>query len=212
MAEPAVQLDELELDALAELANIGVGRAAASLGKIVGSEILLSVPAVELMERSVAARVIDEQASGDGVVAVYQEFAGTFSGCALLMFPEASSHELAHSVAGIDADLQGDAVVEQEAIQETGNIVLSNCLATIANILKRNLKISLPQFRRGSGRTLLWTADDCSGDDLILFLYINFQVSGRQISGYLALTMDLASLLELRMLIGDFIVQASKGS
>lgn len=212
MAEPAVQLGELELDALAELANIGVGRAAASLGKIVGSEILLSVPAVELMERSVAARVIDEQASGDGIVAVYQEFAGTFSGCALLMFPEASSHELAHAVAGTDGDFQGDPEVEQEAIQETGNIVLSNCLATVANILKRNLKISLPQFRRGSGRTLLWTVEDCSGDDLILFLYINFQVSGRQVSGYLALTMDLASLLELRMLIGDFIVQASKGS
>lgn len=207
MSEPVVQLNELELDALAELANIGVGRAAASLGKMVGSEILLSVPSVELISRSDAARILDEQASGGTIVAVYQEFAGTFSGCALLMFPEASSHELAHAVAGT----HGVAEVEQEAIEETGNIVLSACLGTIANILRRTLDISVPQFRRGDSRAVLWTAAHCRDVDLVLFLYINFKVSGHQVSGYLALTMDIDSLTELRMLIGDFIVQAQEG-
>ena len=211
MSEPVIQLNELELDALAELANIGVGRAAASLGKMVGSEILLSVPSVELISRHDAARILDEQASGGTIVAVYQEFAGTFSGCALLMFPEASSHELAHAVAGTHGRFQSIAEVEQEAIEETGNIVLSSCLGTIANILRRTLDISVPKFRRGDSRAVLWTAAHCRDVDLVLFLYINFKVSGRQVSGYLALTMDIDSLTELRMLIGDFIVQAQEG-
>lgn len=210
MTSPLIQLDELELDALAELANIGVGRAAAALGKLVGSEILLSVPSVELITRNRAARLMDEQAAGANIVAVYQEFAGIFSGCALLMFPEASSHDLAHAVAGTAGRFQDIPELEQEAIQETGNIVLSSCLATIANILKRKLEISLPQFRRGDSRTLLWTDADCSGDDHILFLYINFKVSGRQVSGYLALTMDVDSFVELRTLVGDFVVRMSQ--
>ena len=53
---PAVVLDELELDALTELVNIGVSRAAASLRDMVGREILLSVPSVAIVTRSEAAR------------------------------------------------------------------------------------------------------------------------------------------------------------
>ena len=37
-------LTELELDALTEMVNIGVNRAAASLREMVGEQVLLSVP------------------------------------------------------------------------------------------------------------------------------------------------------------------------
>lgn len=46
---PHPHLTELERDALAELANIGVSRAAASLRKMVGQQVLLSVPSVEVV-------------------------------------------------------------------------------------------------------------------------------------------------------------------
>ena len=39
-------LSEFELDALTELVNIGVSRAAGSLRKMVGQQVLLSVPSV----------------------------------------------------------------------------------------------------------------------------------------------------------------------
>ena len=39
-------LNELQLDALTELVNIGVSRAASSLREMVGSQVLLSVPNV----------------------------------------------------------------------------------------------------------------------------------------------------------------------
>jgi CheY-specific phosphatase CheX len=49
-AEPFAPLSELERDAIAELANVAMGRAAASLRKMVGSEIVLSVPKVEILD------------------------------------------------------------------------------------------------------------------------------------------------------------------
>ena len=39
-------LDDLEVDALTELVNIGVSRAAVSLRELVGEQVLLSVPSV----------------------------------------------------------------------------------------------------------------------------------------------------------------------
>ena len=42
-------LNELELDALTELVNLGVSKAALSLREMVGEQVLLSVPSVDLI-------------------------------------------------------------------------------------------------------------------------------------------------------------------
>ena len=47
-------LTELELDALTEMVNIGVNRAAASLREMIGEQVLLSVPKVTLVSRDKA--------------------------------------------------------------------------------------------------------------------------------------------------------------
>lgn len=40
---------------------------------------------------------------------------------------------------------------------------------------------------------------------MVLFLYINFTISGRDIRGYIAMLMDLPSLDTLKVLITEFI-------
>ncbi len=42
----------------------------------------------------------------------------------------------------------------------------------------------------------------------MLFLYIDFSVSERDIRGYLAMLMDLPSLENLRLLVDEFIARA----
>lgn len=203
MSVAEIELDKIEIDALSELVNIGVGRAAASLRQMIGEEVLLSVPSVEIMPRDQAWRLIEER-NGGGLVAVHQQFEGAFSGCALLVFPEINSLELVRAVIRSDLPLEDIIDLEQEALAETGNIVLNACLATIANILKQNLNMSLPQVRRGSASTLLREACEVPGDSL-LFLYINFTVNSQNIQGYIAMLMDLPSLSALKLLIGEYI-------
>src|SRR4029078_6793816 len=58
-------LTELEQDALAELANIGVSRAASSLRKMVGQQVLLSVPSVEVVNQRTAAALVSEREGSD---------------------------------------------------------------------------------------------------------------------------------------------------
>jgi chemotaxis protein CheC len=147
MTETVITLEELERDALTELVNIGVSRAAASLRKMVGEQVFLSVPSLEVVGRKLAAALIRERES-DQLIAVRQDFEGAFSGRALLIFPEANSLELVRAVTG--GDLSSDEVreMEEEALLETGNIVLNGCLATIANILRKPLTVSLPRLVR----------------------------------------------------------------
>lgn len=199
-----VPLTELERDALTELVNIGVSRAAASLRKMIGEQVLLSVPSVEIMAPQNAARLIGERETED-LVAIQQQFEGAFSGRALLIFPEETSLDLVRAILGDDVPPDQIAEMELEALAETGNVILNGCLATMANMLKRSLNISLPQVVRGDGSRLFTLAQDRPDGGLVLFLYINFSVRNKDIRGYIAMLMDLPSLTALKELITSFI-------
>ncbi|MBV9511070.1 MAG: chemotaxis protein CheX, partial [Caulobacteraceae bacterium] len=193
-----------EHDALTELVNIGVSRAASGLRKMVGEHVLLSVPSVEVVGRKAAATLIREREIGD-LVAVLQDFDGAFSGRALLIFPEANSLDLVRAVTGDDLPEEEVEAMETEALAETGNVVLNGCLATMANMLRRPLTLSLPKVIRGDGQLFFQLNEQSASEGVVLFLYINFTISGRDIRGYIAMLMDLPSLEVLKMLISEFI-------
>ncbi len=197
-------LDELERDALTELVNIGVSRAAAALRKMVGREVILSIPAVEAMSRAMASSLISERET-EGLIAVHQNFEGAFSGRAMLIFPRSSSIHLVRAVAGDTLNEAELAEMEREALAETGNIILNGCLASMANMLRQSLNMSLPEVSEGSGQDLFDLSGEAGADGLVLFLYINFTVQDRNIRGYIAMLMDLPSLTVLKRLIGTFI-------
>jgi chemotaxis protein CheC len=204
---PAVLLDGLELDSLSELVNIGVSRAAASLRIMIGQEILLSVPTVRVVTRPEAARIVGERYAGK-LVAVHQAFDGEIAGRALLIFPETNSLELVRAVTGGELPLEDIIELEQEALAETGNIILNGCLGTIANLLQRSLRTSLPEIIRGAAPELFDMAGAPEAEDVALFLYIDFAVRQRDIRGYIAMLMDLPALTSLKRLLGDLIDRA----
>lgn len=199
-----ISLTELEHDALTEVVNIGVSRAAASLRKMVGQQVLLSVPAVDVVSRTHAAALLGERES-DALIAVKQAFEGAFSGRALLIFPEANSLALVNAVTGEELSSDEVADLEEEALAETGNIILNNCLATMANMLMQPLTMSTPRVIRGDGPTLFRGEGGAEGGGSVLFLYINFSIRNRDIRGYIAMIMDLPSLASLKVLLADFI-------
>ena len=197
-------LDDLELDALTELVNIGVSRAAASLRDMVGEQVHLSVPSVSLVGRTEAVAILHRREE-DRLVAVHQVFEGDITGRALLIFPEAKSLELVRAVIGGELSLEDIIELEQEALAETGNIILNGCLSTIANMLKRSLKMSLPEVLRGRAPDFFALQPPPHPGDVVLLLYINFEVRQRDISGYIAMLMDMPSLAALKVLLREFI-------
>ena len=197
-------LTEFELDALTELVNIGVSHAAASLREMVGEQVHLSVPNVRLVSRHEAIAILAER-EASRLVAVHQVFEGDITGRALLIFPETKSLELVRAVTGGELPLEDIIELEQEALAETGNIILNGCLGTIANMLQRSLKMSLPEILRGEAPNLLEFAPPPAQGDVVMFLYIDFAIRERDIRGYVAMLMDMPSLTALKGLLQEFI-------
>jgi chemotaxis protein CheC len=200
----AGELSSIERDALAEIANIGVSRAATSLRRMIGQQVLLSVPAVSIVTREAASRLV-EKGHGGKLVAVQQSFEGPFSGRALLIFPQAHSLELVRSIVGDDQALEDVIDLEQEALAETGNIILNACLATIANVLGRTMRMSLPSVVLGTGPDLFEIHAPAVDGNLAMFLYIDFAIKDRDIHGFIALLMDLPSMTALKDIVDDYI-------
>ena len=204
-------LDDEQLDALIELVNMGVSQAAKQLAGMVSEQVLLSVPRVEMMTREDAAQRVSAR-DAKNLIAIHQLFDGEIAGRAILIFPEAKSLELVRAVVGGDLPVEELMDLEQEAIAETGNVILNGCLSMIANLLKRNLKVSLPEVLRGDSANIFLTDDPSPNDDrTVMFIFIDFCVLGRNIDGYMALLMDVPSLLALKNLLIEFMAGSAAG-
>ena len=199
-----IELSELELDALTELVNLGVSNAALGLREMVHEEVILSVPNVTIVSRDEAIANLMARSS-NRLVAVHQNFEGDIRGRALLIFPETQSMELVRAVVGNELSLEDLMELEQEALAETGNVLLNSCLGTIANNLERTLRISLPEVVHGDGSDFFNLTTMPRQDDSVLFIYINFVVQRRDIRGYLAMLLDLPSLVVLKRLLTEYI-------
>lgn len=198
----AVELSAIEKEALAELVNIGVSRAATSLGQLLSKEVLLSVPSVEIISREAAARFV-EQSSSPTLIAVQQLFEGSLSGKALLIFPETRSLELVRAILGGKQSLEDIIDLEQEVLAETGNIVLNACLGTITNVLHQTIRMSLPLVVRGTGATLFEGGE--GNANLVLLLYIDFIIETQNLQGFIALLIDLPTIESLKTLVQELI-------
>jgi len=197
-------LSDLEHDALTELVNLGVSRAASNLSEMVGEQVHLSVPNVSMMGRAEAIEILNKSEASK-LIAVHQVFNGDVSGRALVIFPEAKSLELVRAVTSAELSLEDIIELEHEALAETGNIILNSCLATIANQLERTLTISLPDILRGDGYLLFNLPPPPPAGDVVMFIYINFAVHQRDIQGYIAMLMDVSSLTALKGLLARYI-------
>jgi chemotaxis protein CheC len=207
----ADMLGELELDALTELVNLGVGRAAVNLREMVGEQVHLSVPLVKLFSRQEAAALLDRR-EGSKLVAVHQIFEGEITGRVLLIFPEVRSLELVRAVTGGELSLEEIIELEQEALAETGNIILNGCMATIANLLERSLKMSMPEILRGDGSDFFSLPPPPAAGDVVVFLHIDFSIKTRDINGYIVMLMDMPSIAALKGLLGEFIARTIGGT
>lgn len=105
------------------------------------------------------------------------------------------------AVVGRQLPLEEIVDLEDEALAETGNIILNSWVATIANLLKSGLKMSLPMVVRGDSSHMF----EGASSGLVLFLHIKFEIRQKEIGGYVALLMDIPSLEELRSLIAGFV-------
>jgi chemotaxis protein CheC len=201
---------ELELDALAETFNIGIGLAGDSLSRMVGDKVLLSSPTL----RFVALHTLGQEAAfssePNSMCTVFQHFDGVFSADALLMFPERSSLELIRLMLGNSTPLDEIADFEREALTEVGNVVLNSCMAALADTFSYQLHSSLPECVIGDWMDALRKRSE--HEYQVLLLTVDFSVEHHQLDGYLLFAMGGESMQQLKQGVQAYIARLSKPS
>ena len=135
-------LNEMEMDVLKELGNIGAGHAATSLSKLLDKEINIAVPSVRIGEiRSMSKEFISDIVAG--VIIALQDLEESKSGYLYIMFPEASSKQIATDLFGIE---EFDEEMYESTIMEVGNILSSAFCDASAEFMDVILLPSPPNF------------------------------------------------------------------
>lgn len=203
MAESSLSLDARETYALAELVNLGVSRAAGALRQLAGGQVSVTVPAVSLISHAQAIEALSQTGQGP-FAAVIQRFSGDFTGSALLVVPQARLHTLTRVVLAESAGPDDIGGMEDEVMAETGNIILNAYLGTIANMLQRTLNVALPEVLAGDGPAIFGHCAPAGGGDLVISQSIDFTLKARNVSGHLAMILDIPSLKAFKALLAEF--------
>jgi chemotaxis protein CheC len=204
-----IDLGELHRDALGEIFNIGVGRAAASLSLVVREEVGLSAPSVRLC-RPEEAREALLGAEFRQFSAVTQRYSGAFDARAMLVFPETNALEIVRLMVGAaNLTIEELSEFEQEAMCEIGNIILNACMSALADMFRIELEGTLPVHRFGDSAAILDT-DDLPADAesrVVLLLQVDMFISRRHINGHIVFLLSVTSLSRMLSLLDGYLAE-----
>jgi chemotaxis protein CheC len=186
------QLTDAHLDALQELINIGVGRAASMLNQMLDSRIILKIPVVSVLTLSEIEEELERRFNGDSFAAVRLNFTGSFSGKANLVFPTESAAALVSLLTGEEigsADLDS---VKIGTLSEVGNIVINGIMGSISNILNQHLNYTIPIYIEDSIKHVL-SLEKVSEQTIFLLAQARFTIETLEIMGEIVLIFEMDS-------------------
>ena len=198
-----VEFSDIELDALTEIANMAIGRSAGVLNEMIGQEVVLSVPQVLILDQSKLSDHVTNM-QGHDLTVVQQGFDGPLSGLASIAFPEKKSLELVRLLLGEEMSLEEIVELEQEALQEMGNVILNSFLGTFGNEFGVNISSEIPKFYKDVGSARL-IGDVNTSSVSIIFIHVDFYVKEKNIYVYLFLAVSIPTLEKLLILIKDYV-------
>lgn len=205
-----IELTPMERDALCEILNIAVSHAATALSEMAHEPIDLSVPRLQLYSREQARTALDSR-TGAVATGVHQTFHGAFNGVSLLVFPELDSYALVQRVIGNAVNLTDISELEQDALLEVGNLILTSCLGSMADSFHCQLSNTLPTSQHGKASVMIEALGrNDEVDHTVLLVEVNFRLRQSDIAGYVVLILDMPALERVRELLGQFLDRIGK--
>jgi len=179
-------------DALTEVINVGVGRAASALSTLIEGRVELKVPHVDLVSKEALGGALHGLAT-EAVSSVQMGFKGSLHGSAFLVFPSPSAAKLVELVAGSDPQSLDLDSIQASTLTEIGNIVISAVMGTLATIIDDAVRYSLPVYEQHPILELLERHQE--GNPLILLAKTSFTIrQTTTIEGHLLLVFEISSL------------------
>lgn len=186
------RVTEEHIDALQELINIGVGRAASILNEMVDSRILLQIPSVKVLSLADLQQELARRFDDGSFAAVSLSFTGSFSGTAELVFPTESASTLVALLTGEESGSPDLDAVKIGTLSEIGNILINGVMGSISNVLKQRMNYALPVYAEDSIEQLL-LLDSYSIQTVFLLAQARFTIEQLELIGDIILIFETSS-------------------
>lgn len=172
---------ELQIDALREVGNIGLGNAATAMAQILGEEIQISVPRVNFISLEDIFSKVDEETI---VYAVVARVLGEAPGNILFMFDTETMMKIAEHLVGKQS---GEELNElgYSALGEIGNIIFATYMSAIGQVTNLKLFPSVPAVTKDMLTAVLSTTFIESGqyNDYVLDIETGFSQEDEDLRG-----------------------------
>jgi chemotaxis protein CheC len=199
------RLDELQLDTLRELSNIGMGHAATALSQLLRRGIALRVPNLTVTD---IAEVPELLGGAEKVVAgVTLDVLGGARGNILLIFPRESAERLLNDLIGVQTADPLESQLGASTLCEVGNILASAYLSALGQMLQMVLIPSVPRMALDMAGAVVDTVliELSQSGDQALMLETEFhdnQAGSEPIRGHFFLLPDPATLHVILKTVG----------
>jgi chemotaxis protein CheC len=197
-----MNLTPMQVDALTEVINIGVGRASGILNDMLRAHILLSVPTIRVFAYGELKNEINGMSDQNSAL-VQMKFKGPFSGTATLVFPSESASKLVDMVVGELSATSDMDTIRIGTLTEVGNIVLNGVIGSLANMLKLKVNYSIPAYQDNNLVSMISGASS-GNNNVILMAHTNFKVESQLIEGNIILIFEVGTFENLLSAIDTY--------
>ena len=185
-------LQEVELDALTEFCNIGMGHAATALSQLMGKPVHVEVPRLLVLGPDGLAELLH----GQQVAGLHLQILGKVRGSIVILLKDENARRVLELLLGSPPE-PGAPLSELEAstLREIGNILASACLNALGAMLRMTLLPSVPHLECGDATAVLAQALGHPADgEAVLMIDTDFSIADAPCCGSIFLIPASASL------------------
>lgn len=136
-------VNEIYIDVLREIGNIGAGNATTSLASMLNQTIQMNVPKVELMDVAKLNTAICPEE--EVIVGIFLEVTMDITGSMMFLMKMDSAHYLVNKLMGRDPNCKDEfSEMDMSAMKEIGNIITASYLTALAGMTNLTIAPSIP--------------------------------------------------------------------
>ena len=199
-----MNIETIDRDALTELFNVGLHRAAASLSELTNQRIIVEPTRLWLCTIDEMSDLLKTLCEGEQAT-VHQIFSGAVAGDAILLIGYDRATTLTRMMTSDDVALGGRLDQSaREVLAEVGNVVLSACLSSFGDMLRVSVSFSVPRIRVESVQDILRSlAVDADEVQYAMIAATRFRLSEQEVEGYLVVVVGVTSLTMISRALED---------
>lgn len=196
------EFNDILLDVLKEIGNVGSGNAATALATMIDKKIDMDVPMVKILEFKKVSEILGDIEKP--LVGIYFEMGGDLDGNIMFTLNIDSAKNLVNMLFGRTSDSEEMDDMDMSALSEVGNILAASYINSLSGLTGLNLTLSVPSVSIDMAGAIISVPAIQFGHigDHAIFIETQFEEGNKAISGDLFLIPEVDSFDKILKSLG----------